>query len=400
MHASDLPVTPAVRTRTATGASRVVMHVMGVPSVQHGACEDYLVSVAVGCREAGLEPVFVYPREPESEAYRRGLAAAGGTVVVLPRTGEPGLACARVLRSAIREFDPGIVHAHFGRVGYLTVFVARGLGRRGVFLTKHQLSDDQPTLQHRALYRAVGRVADGLFCVSPQIKEQLAGFGLAEEKLHVSLMGVDMERYRPNETARAEVRDSLGLGDERPVILCVSHLRPRKGLEVLVEAMATVADRFPEALLLICGEGELRGQLEAQIGMLGLERGVHLLGMRHDIPSVMAAADIFVCPSFSEGCCSSMLEAMAVGLPVVTTPVAYANSLIEEGLSGALAPIGEPQGLAAALSSVLEKPAHWRLMGERARSTLSRDVDMAVEARRIAERYTAVLAGPVVGVTE
>ncbi len=392
MPASDGFTAPAVRIPARSAPESVVLHVIGCRSVQHGSYEDYLLSVARSCRDRGLVPVFLYPDEPESAEYATAMESAGARIEVVPGTDSPGFACAAALWAAMTRLRPAAVHAHFGRVGYLTVLLARLHRCPQVFLTKHQMSDEPITFRHRLTYRMLGAVANTVFCVSDPVRQQLAQLGLRARKLRVSTIGVDVRRFRPDETSRFETRQALGLTEAQTAVVCVSHLRPRKGLEYLVDAMAALSKSAPEVLLLVCGEGVLRGELESRVRERGIEDSVRFLGMRHDVPALLTAADIFVNPSLSEGGCSSVLEAMASGVPVVSTPVGYAVDLIEDGSNGVLVPLADSEAIASSLSALAQDRPVWAEMGLSARYTIARRFGLATEARRVTDYYEACLS--------
>lgn len=393
MNATEtLPRPPGVaepHTSAAAGDRRanVVMHVVGCPSVQHGSFEDYLLSLARACGQRGMTLVLVYPDVPASREWVAALSGAGAIIEVIPRVRRPGVACISSLLAAFHKHRPAVVHANFGRVGYLAVLAARACRAPLVFLTKHQMSDPMPSIRHVVAFRVLSRVAHRTFCVSEPMRAQLAGMGVSEHRTGVALLGVDLERFRPDAACRDRVRRSLGLSLKARVVLAVSHLRPGKGLEFLLPAMASVADHIADAVLFIAGTGAMRRDLEARARSSGLSERVRFLGMRRDIPELLCAADAFVCPSLSEGACSSVLEAMAAGKPVATTPVGYAAELIEDGRNGLVVPPEDPTALAWALVRMLEDPA-WRVrMGEAARATMERTLCVVGQADAMADEY-------------
>ena len=183
-------------------------------------------------------------------------------------------------------------------------------------------------------------------------------------------------------------------------VLYAGRLRTRKAVAVLVEAFATVHRESPEARLRLLGDGEQRPQLEAQVERLGLAEAVVFEGaVLHDrMAELYAAADIFCLPSLYEGFPLAILEAMAAGLPVVTTRVAGNPEAVTDGEHGRLVEAEDVAGLAAALVDLVRDEEGRRRMGERAR----RRVEEEFSIERIGAAYRELwesLAGPEAGST-
>jgi glycosyltransferase involved in cell wall biosynthesis len=143
----------------------------------------------------------------------------------------------------------------------------------------------------------------------------------------------------------------------------VAALTGHKDHATLVEAMARLRSRAPEARLVIAGEGELRPALEAQVRRLGLEDRVIFAGFRHDLDRILPAFSVFCLSSHLEGLGTSVLDAMAFGLPVVATGAGGIPEAVEDGVSGRLVPPRDPTALADALAEVLDNEERRRALG-------------------------------------
>jgi glycosyltransferase involved in cell wall biosynthesis len=177
----------------------------------------------------------------------------------------------------------------------------------------------------------------------------MAGFGMPAERIRTHYTGVDHDRFRPQD--RRQLKADLGI--KGPLILTAGALIPGKGQRVAIET----AERIPEATLLLVGEGPDRGALEAMIRQKWLGGRVRLLGARpHDeVAALMAAADVMLLPSRSEGLANVWVEALASGTPVVTCDVGGAREVIDRPEAGALVP-ADPNAMAAAIRSILANP--------------------------------------------
>jgi glycosyltransferase involved in cell wall biosynthesis len=216
-------------------------------------------------------------------------------------------------------------------------------------------------------------VATILVSVSTKALEQAARSGAKRERMIVIPNGI--VTASSDHSGGNGIRHELGLAQEDVLLLSVGRLVYQKGHEFLVGAMPAILGRHPRAKAVICGEGALRGALQAQIAELRLENSVFLTGNRPDIQGFFNAADIFVLPSRWEGLPVALLEAMAVGLPVVATHVEGVEEVVQNRSQGLLVPPGNAEALATALIELIGRGEGRRRMGEAAR-------------RRIEESYT------------
>jgi glycosyltransferase involved in cell wall biosynthesis len=159
------------------------------------------------------------------------------------------------------------------------------------------------------------------------------------------------------------IRSELGIEAGQPVVVTVGFLRSEKAYEVLIEAAAQIAPSVPGLRVLIAGGGPEEAKLQALIDDLGLGEVVTLLGIRGDVPDLLAAADVAVCCSDFEGGPLAVMEYMGAGLPVVATRVGGLPELVRDGETGVLVPPRDPAALADALAGLLAEPARREALG-------------------------------------
>jgi len=172
-------------------------------------------------------------------------------------------------------------------------------------------------------------------------------------KVHVISNGVDVERFCPQPEAGAAIRQELGIPAAAPVCGIVAALRPEKNHLLFLRAAALVKHDLPEAHFVITGDGPEREKIETALRGHQLESCVHMTGNRSDIPQMLAAFDLFGLTSRNEANPVSILEAMATGLPVVSTRVGSVAETVDHGRTGYLAPAGHADEIAARWFSVL-----------------------------------------------
>ncbi len=200
--------------------------------------------------------------------------------------------------------------------------------------------------------------------------------------------GIDPFRYRSTADVRA-ARQEVGLDAHREYIANIARFHPVKDQASLVDAFHRVASARDDVDLLLVGDGPLRPEIEGQVGRLGLETRVKFLGIRRDVPDVLAASTVFCLNSVSEAASLTLMEAMAAGRPVVVTDVGGNPEIVREGVDGLLVPRQDPGALAAALLQVLDSPEVAHRMGE-AGAARVRDV---YRIDRTVQRYFELYSG-------
>lgn len=215
--------------------------------------------------------------------------------------------------------------------------------------------------------------------VLTHLADRVIGVGWQVAETHRARLGLDHVIALPNAVAlpspltavaRAQVRAALVDDPDAVILIAIGRLRPQKGFLDLLAAFAQVNQACPQTRLLIAGQGPQADELAAAITALGLEGRVHLLGLRHDIPDLLAASDIYVSAAHWEGLPVSMLEAMAAGRPCVVTAVGDVPQVIDETM-GIVLPPHQPERLAQALKGLVESPERWSVLGQAARQEVA-----------------------------
>ncbi|HNQ76942.1 MAG TPA: glycosyltransferase, partial [Pseudothauera hydrothermalis] len=265
------------------------------------------------------------------------------------------------LRALKRAGRLDLIDAHFGYPdGYAAVLLGRWLGvpvtitLRG---TESRHAAD-PVLRPLLLKALLG--ADRVFAVADALKQVAVSIGVPADKITVVGNGVDTTRFLPVD--RAEARAALGLPLDAPVLISVGGLVERKGFHRVIELLPRLRERWPGLVYLIVGgasaEGNNRPQLEQQVAQLGLNDTVRFLGSLPPdaLKQPLSAADVFVLSTRNEGWANVFLEAMACGLPVVTTDVGGNREVVDRDSLGFVVPFGDAAALEAALDRALAEP--------------------------------------------
>jgi len=184
--------------------------------------------------------------------------------------------------------------------------------------------------------------------------------------VHVVETGMDPARFSIADN-RQKLRGKFGIKEDECVFACVARLAAQKNHSLLLRAYAELQKHTPRSRLLLVGDGELREELEVEARRLGLVGSVLFLGFSQNVPSILRASDVFVLSSHYEGLPYAVLEAMASGLPVVSTAVDGVIDAIVEGVTGHLVPRDDVMALARAMWQMILHPESRQLMGEAGR---------------------------------
>ncbi|MBI5833858.1 MAG: glycosyltransferase family 4 protein [Armatimonadetes bacterium] len=247
--------------------------------------------------------------------------------------------------------------------------------------------------------RAMARRADACLAISVAVAERLAALGAPPERVHLLPNALDAADFQPTRT-RAVVRSELGLGDQTLVAIVVGQLVPWKGHDDLLAAWALALPRLGDGHLLVVGAdlfGEHAGyvaQLRQRAAQPDLAGTVSWLGARQDVADLMAASDVLALPSHGEPFGRVLLEAAAVGLPVVATVPGGPADVVEPGRTGLLVPAGDVTALAEALAELLAMPERQRqAMGVAARARLERHFTACSQGERLIAVYGRLESG-------
>ncbi len=300
---------------------------------------------------------------------------------------------ARVLKA----FRPHVIHTHRHALSY-ALLPAFYYKVPVIVHTVHSMAeyDMAGNEIHKKAARLIHRVAFKRRVVPVAIAREVAQsltsvYGVPEVSSVPN--GIPVEAFGKPKVGRETWRTREGFGQENVLFVCLAGLRPVKNHSLLLEAFSQgPASTDPRAHLLLVGAGDLRDELEKKARTLGLGARVSFMGLRADIPEVLSAADVFVLSSDWEGNPLSVMEAMAAGIPVISTAVGGVPELVEEGKSGLLVPRGDVSALARAMS-LLAKDRELR--GDMGRAAYERAVqrfDLRAMTEAYANLYESALA--------
>ena len=328
--------------------------------------ERHMLDLARGLRAAGAEVTVACPSPAALEdAARR----EDFPVLSIPKRGLVDMQAAWTLAGRLRSGATDVVHAHNGRTALAAALAVRLAGQGRCVMTQHFWSRTMPPSRDQRRPCLIspttgswGRMSR-IVAISEAVRAAMLARGEAPDaKILTIPNGITAPDSRlPLRTSA--LRLSLGVAPDAPLVVCAARLEQEKDVASLIAAMDKVRQTLPSARCLVAGQGSLRAALQAQIDAWGLAETVRLLGFRDNALALIAASDVFVLPSLAEPFGLVLLEAMALGKPVVATDAGGPREIVLDGETGLLVPPGSPDALAAALSRLLADPVQARAMG-------------------------------------
>ncbi len=317
------------------------------------------VDTAISWR-GGEAQVLLLSRGLKSRGHQVGIVAQPGSqlaerarseglsVYPLRMRGEGDLWAAFQLGRLIRRFQPHILHLHTSHAHTLGCVAAKlSPGPKLVVSRRVDFHLRRSPFKGFKYGSGVKRY----LAVSRRIRDVLIEDGVEPRKVEVVYDGLDLTHLKMGDGD--EWRRKFGLGPDGFLVGNVASLAPHKGQTYLLQAAKEVLGSFPEVRFVIVGEGELEGKLKREIKALSLQGKVILTGFQRDIAPLYAALDLFVLSSYLEGLCTSLLEAMFYGVPIVATRTGGIPEIVRDGVNGWLVPPRDAEALAKAIKGLL-----------------------------------------------
>lgn len=277
--------------------------------------------------------------------------------------------CIDRLGRLLRQEQVELLHAHQYTPFFYGAAARLARHRIPVLFTEHgRWFPDYRRPKRVIANRLLLRRCDRVIGVGEGVRRALIeNEGIREHRVGVIYNGVDVDRFATtSEThAREKLRERLGFGPDNLVLLQVARLDPLKDHLTAVRTVARLVGQLPNVRLVLVGSGPEEERIRAEIERLGVQQQVQMLGLRNDIPQLLAGSDILLLTSVSEGVPLTLIEGMAAGLPVVATDVGGVPEVVEDGQTGLLARAGDDESLAAAVSSLANNATLRQEMGSR-----------------------------------
>lgn len=362
-----------------------------VTSLAVGGAQRHLLQLLPGLRQfADVDMVYFRDHDLRSE-----FGACVQRITHIPMAGPFGAVHMPRLAALIGRGRYALVHTHLLRADMYGALAARAVGVRAIVSTKHNIEARLESPSARALHALATHPTRRTIAISEAVarwaNKQL---GVPRDRIQVIRYGLDPAPFGGLD--REAARRELGVAERVPVVLCPARLDPQKRHDVLLRAFAHVRRVLDNTQLLCAGETQLggpeyRARLLRLSDDLGLRDAVHWLGVRSDMPNLMAAADVVVLASDWEGLGLVVMEAAMASRPVVATAVGGVPEIVDHNKTGLLVPEGDEQTLATGLTALLLEPERRERMGSAARQHAARAFDLGSMHDATRALYTSVI---------
>ncbi|NDV48036.1 MULTISPECIES: glycosyltransferase [unclassified Salipiger] len=355
-----------------------------IDSLKFGGAEMLLLGLLDAARDRGCEAHVAYftPGPLEARVAERDVG--------MTRLSTRGLRDPRALARCmklIRDWRPDIVHSHLIKSDLVGQTAARLSGVPRI-ITLHNTDPWREKKAKSLMYRTITAGADACIGVSDRVANHVARTGgFRAERIETIVNGIDLHHFDPARTQPLDLA-RYGVQPGAKVVAVIGSLTPQKDHENFLRSAAILAQRVPQAVFLVVGEGPLGPQIEAQARGLGLgpERLI-LTGAISRMRELLAALDVMVVSSAWEGLPMVLLEGMAMQCAVASTDVGGIPDVLEDGRSGRLVPAHDPEALAQAVAGLLADPAAAARLGGAARDTVVARFSAEVMRERIFALY-------------
>ncbi len=360
---------------------------MVINELGFGGAERVVVDLADGLRAHGYATVLI---SLDHDGVLAHAASRAGAEVVSLGLGRANPRALAALTDVLRQRTIDVLHLHLPRAGVLGRVVARRLGLHPVVYTEHNVWPGYGSVIRR-LNQWTLPWTDHVVAVSMAVRQWLLAHGVPADRVTAIANGIDVGALRRAAAQGPSLRNLLGLPGAAPVVGTVANLHPRKGLTTLIAAASRLRARWPEMHFVVVGRDDGMGaRLRRLADEAGVGASVHLMGARDDVPALLSQFSVFVLPSRAEGLPMALLEAMALGVPVVVTPVGGVPEVVEHGRDGIHVPVGDSGALARAIDRLLQAPEEAARLGRAAAGRIAHEFSLGRMAEEHARLYDAL----------
>ncbi|MBI5682893.1 MAG: glycosyltransferase [Deltaproteobacteria bacterium] len=362
-----------------------------VVGLNQGGVQQMILNLFNGLNKEVFEPIALAIEN--TGAIGREIENAGFRVINLGLKRGPlsFFMIVKRLADVFREERPHIVH---GSSYYPSVYsrVAARLTDVPILISHEHTIFQKNRLKRQFVGHLISKFTDRHIAVSNEVKNHVVQwYKIPPEKVETIYNGVDTEYFTPK-LSKEDAKKRLNIEPDVFVIGYVGRLSHEKGHRYLFDAIAGLKDRFPlKAVMVGTGKGEKEIMRHAKDA--GVEGIVHFLGLRRDIPEILSAFNVFVLPSIQEGFSNALVEAMAMGCPVVATAVSGNKEAIVDGIEGFLIPPADAGTMASAIERLYADRVLRKKMSAAARQRVEEHFSLKQHIEKIERLYISLLKG-------
>lgn len=333
-------------------------------SINYGGAERYVSTLANGLAKAGHNIVVVSSGGPLVNYLNKDIAQE---IIepILTASPEDLTKMAQFIKASSRKYKIDLIHCN-SLVDFNAASLVNKMTDIPIVYTAH-------LTEERAGFPIIGAKLNGnatkVIAVSNFIKNHLKKTGLPSTKIELVYHGVDIHKFKENKL-KLNIKHSLGIKNGERIIMCVARLYPVKGIDRLIKAIPVILERGNIIKVVLVGNGAHKKEYEKLAHSLGVKSKVLFLGVQENVEALLNAADVFCLSSVTESLSFAILEAMAVGKPVVATKVGGVPEVVVNEITGLLVSPGNTRQLAYAINRLVEDKPLAKTLGENARNRI------------------------------
>lgn len=280
-----------------------------------------------------------------------------------------------------------LIHSHDYKSHFYAFFAGRKTRIPYVATLHGRTFGDLKNRVFEVLENLLLKPARKIVVVSDVLDDAMRKAGMGKKTIQIP-NGVNELTFHPDNPGKG--KSHWGFSDEHFVFGTVARFSQEKGHPILLDAFAEVHSKYPQARLLLIGDGPLFSEMHSKAESLNISQHIHFAGAQTDVENILQDIDCYLSPSLTEGMPMSILEAMASNLPIIATEVGSLGEVLDEGC-GILIPPGEVAALAEAMSDIIERQGEAKEMANRARTRIESHYSAAQQSDRYAEIYHSVV---------
>jgi len=363
-----------------------------VNDLRYGGAEQQLLELVKGLDKSRFRPI-VAPLYPGGALEQEFRDIPGALVLDINRRGKYDFSILRKISRLLGNNRVDIVQPFLTPATFFGMLPAIVRGTRLKIVSERGSRRSHVSLGFRAYDAAEGllsRFADVVVANSEAGRQLLLARGVAPARTRVVYNGVNLARLSSPGEAVAEIRKEMSVPEDGRVVGILAALEPEKDHLTFLAAAAQIVRAYPRVTFAVIGNGPMEDALKSTAAALGIASQTRFLGYRKSVGACLSALDVLVSSSYGrEGCSNSVLEAMALGTPVVATDAGGNRELVRHGVTGLLVPPRDPQALAAAVNSLFARPEVARELAVRAQQMVHAEFSLAGMVQRYESLYVA-----------